>query len=177
MRLRHIAIVGVVVSLRAGGLGADAYIDPLEIGSGDDVFVDRPPDFANPALSPYQRELLKLRWDFHTLQARALKTPLDPKDELERTTLVGRLYLRDPYWRLYNEVFQDLTALEPHEKDAERSLRAIMGALSDIRSLFSVLHRLPATKEEADTETAQLRVYVLTRDVASVQKLLTAKSK
>jgi len=177
MRLRHIAIVGLVVCLRVGGLCADAYIEPLEIGSGDDVFVDTPPDFANPALTPCQRELLKLRWDFHTLQARALKTPLDPKDELQRTALIGRLYLRDPYWRLYNEVFQDLNALEPHEKDAERSLLATMAALSDIRSLFSALRRLPATKEEADTETAQLRVYVLARDVASVQKLLTAKSK
>ena len=122
-------------------------------------------------LTEYQLSIVRLRESLYGPAGDDLARP--PKlDEATENRIKGELLRTDPYWRLEQQIADDLKVLGEHYH-GDNALTQITAAYVDIASLIHVWsrQRIPPTKDKAEVEVQQLRICLFRRDVAAVEKL------
>jgi hypothetical protein len=126
----------------------------------------------------YQAHVSRVRESLYGRAGDDLAEP--PKlDEATRQRLTGELLELDPYWRLEQQLIDDLRALGEHS-DGDQALEARTAAYRDILSLVRshfFFQGIPPTKKQAEGEVAQLRICLFRADVAAAEKLFRAWNK
>ena len=124
--------------------------------------------------TPYQQDVQRVRESLYGSRTDVSEAEPPKLDPATRFRMLGELRDLDPYWRLEEQITDDLVALEKHSsKDEELSRTAV--AYAEIRTVLGWLRRIPPTKEQAESEVAEIRIFLLRRDIDGALQFMRSK--